>query len=118
MLSIVPVDWVVACMVPLYKSKGDMYECSSFRGISLLSVVGKVYGRVLVNTIRDKTENVIAEVQGGFRRGRGCTDQIFIVLGEGKGMHFAFLDLEKAYDRVGDAMWIVLRLYGIGGILL
>ena len=27
MLSIVPVDWVIACMVPLYKGKGDMYEC-------------------------------------------------------------------------------------------
>ena len=62
-----------------YKGKGDMYECSNFRGISLLSVVGKVYGRVLINRIRDKTENVIAEVQGGFRRGRGCTDQIFTV---------------------------------------
>ena len=45
----------------------------------MLSVEGKVYGRVLINRIRDKTENVIAEVQGGFRRGRGCTDQIFIV---------------------------------------
>ena len=126
MLSIVPVDWVIACMVPLYKGKGDMYECSNFRGISLLSVVGKVYGRVLINRIRDKTENVIAEVQGGFRRGRGCTDQIFTVrqicekyLGKGKDVYFAFLDLEKAYDRVDrDAMWNVLRLYGIGGRLL
>ena len=34
-------------------------------------------------------------------------------------MYFAFLDLEKAYDRVDrDAMWNVLRLYGIGGRLL
>ena len=62
MLSIVSVDWVIACMVPLYKSKGDGHECSNFRGISLLSVVGKVYGRILINGIRDKTENVIAEV--------------------------------------------------------
>ena len=46
MSSIVPVDWVIACMVPLYKGKGDVYERSNFRGISLLSVVGKVYGRV------------------------------------------------------------------------
>ena len=52
-------------MVPLYKGKGDVHECSNFRGISLLSVVGKVYGRILVNRIRDKTENVIAEVQSG-----------------------------------------------------
>ena len=51
MLSIVPVDWVIACMVPLYKGKGDVHECRNFRGISLLSVVGKVYGRVLINSL-------------------------------------------------------------------
>ena len=104
----------------------QQYDCSNFRGISLLSVVGKVYGRVLINRIRDKTENVIVEVQGGFRRGRGCTDQIFIVrqicekyLGKGKDVYFAFLDLEKVYDRVDrDAMWNVLRLCGIGDRLL
>ena len=103
-----------------------MHECSNFRGISLLSVVGKVYGRVLINRIRDRTENVVAEMQSGFRRGRGCTDQIFIVrqicekyLGKGKDVYFAFLDLEKAYDRVDrDAMWSVLRLYGIDVRLL
>ena len=79
MLSVVPVDWVIACMVPLCKGMGDVHECSNFRGISLLSMVRKVYDRVLVNRIRDETENVIAEVQGGFRRGRGCMDQIFVV---------------------------------------
>ena len=59
---------------------------------------------------------MIAEVQSGFRRGRGCTDQIFIVrqicekyLEKGKNVYFAFLDLEKAY---------VLKLYGTGGRLL
>ena len=43
-----------------------MHECSNFRGIYLWSVVGKVYGRMLINRIRGKTENVIAEEQGGF----------------------------------------------------
>ena len=68
---------------------------------------------------------MIAEVQGGFRRER-CADQIFIArqicekyLGKGKDVYFAFLDLEKAYDKVDrDAMWNVLRLHGIGGRLL
>ena len=37
----------------------------------------------------------------------------------GKDVYFAFLDLEKSYDRVDrDAVWNVLRLYGIGGRLL
>ena len=124
--SMVPVDWMCACIVPLYKGKGDVYECGNSRGISLLSVIGKVYGRVLINRIRDKTESVIAEVQGGFRRGRGCTDQTFMVrqicekyVAKGKDVYFAFLDLEKAYDRVDrEAMWKMLRIYGIGGSLL
>ena len=124
--SMVPVDWMCACIVPLYKGKGDVCECGNSRGISLLSVVGKVYGRVLINRIRDKTEDVIAEVQGGFRRGRGCTDQTFMVrqlcekyAAKGKDVYVAFLDLEKAYDRVDrEALWKVLRIYGIGGRLL
>ncbi len=53
--------------------------CSNFRGISLLSVVGKVYGRVLIERIRSKTESVIGEEQCGFRSGRGCVDQLFAV---------------------------------------
>ena len=126
MLSVVPVDWVCACIVPLFKGKGDVFECGNYRGISLLSVVGKVYGRVLINRIRDKTEQVISEVQGGFRRGRGCTDQVFVVrqicekyLAKGKDVYFAFMDLEKAYDRVDrGAMWSVLGMYGVDGKLL
>ena len=53
--------------------------------------------RLRVNRIRDKTENAIAEVQGDFRRGRRCTDQIFIArqicekyLGKGKDVFFIF----------------------------
>ena len=53
--SMVPVDWMCACIVPLFIGKGDVYECGNSRGISLLSMAGKVYGRVLINRIRDKT---------------------------------------------------------------
>ncbi len=41
-----PDDWKKAIIVPLYKGKGSRSECSSNRGISLLSVPGKVYGRI------------------------------------------------------------------------
>ena len=61
-----------------------------------------MYGRILINRTRDKKENVTAEEQSCFRRGRGCTDQIFIVrqicekyLGKGKDVYFAFLDGES-----------------------
>ena len=125
-LSAVPEDWMSGCIVPLFKGKGSRYECKNFRGISLLSVVGKVYGRILINRIREKTERAIWEVQGGFMRGKGCMDQIFIVrtvcekyMAKGKDVYFAFMDLEKAYDRVDrNALWSVLNIYGVGGKLL
>ena len=46
---------VHACIVPLYKENGDKFECSNSRGISLLSVAGKLYGRVLIKRVRAGT---------------------------------------------------------------
>ena len=46
-------DWSGACIVPLYKVKGDKYECTNSRGNSLLSVVGKLHGRILINSNLD-----------------------------------------------------------------
>ena len=66
-------------MVPLYKGKGDKMECGSYRGICLLGVVGKVYGRVLIERVKSITEGRIGEEQGGFRVGRGCVDQAYVL---------------------------------------
>ena len=38
----VPSDWKNAVIVPLFKGKGCKDECKNYRGISLLSVAGKV----------------------------------------------------------------------------
>ena len=61
--------------MPLYKGKGDKCECiqcSNSRSISLLSVVGKLYCRVLIERVIAGTECPIGEGQCGFRQGRGC----------------------------------------------
>ena len=40
-------------------------------------------------------------------------------VGKGKNLYVAYMDLEKAYDRIDrDAMWRVLRMYGVNGSLL
>ncbi len=103
----VPGDWKKAIIVPLYKGKGSRSECSSYRGISLLSVPGKVYGRILTERLREVTEGKVSEDQGGFGKGRGCVDQIFAMkrlvegyLGKHKKLYAALMDLEKEYDRV------------------
>ena len=41
----IPRDWELAIIIPIFK-KGDNRECSNHRGISLLSVPGKLYSRV------------------------------------------------------------------------
>ena len=58
-MGVVPMDWCGACIVPLYKGNGDKCECSNSRGISLLSVVGKIYCRVLIKRFRAGTECAI-----------------------------------------------------------
>ncbi len=52
----VPDDWRKAMIVPIYKGKGSKEECKNYRGISLLSIPGKVYGRVLIERVRKITE--------------------------------------------------------------
>ena len=55
----------------------------------------------------------IDEMQFGFVPGRGTTDAMFIIcqlqekhLAEEKNLFFAFVDLEKAFDRVPrDILW-------------
>ena len=70
-IGVLPTDWRRACIVNLYKGKGDKCECSNSRGISLLSVVGKLFGRVLVKRVRAGTECAIGEEQCGFRQELG-----------------------------------------------
>ncbi len=72
-----PADWTKAIIVPVYKMKGRREDCGSYRGISLLSIPGKVYGKVIIKRVQRLTEEKISEEQGGFRKRRGCVDQIF-----------------------------------------
>ena len=96
------------------------------RGISLLSVVGKLFGRVLIKRVRTGTECAIGEEQCGFRQGRGRMDQVFAVrqvcekyLVNGKDVFWAFMDLEKAYDTIDrHGITQMLRVYGVGEKLL
>ena len=44
-------DWISAGIVPLYKGKGERTECRNYRGISSLSVDGKIYAGILVDRV-------------------------------------------------------------------
>ena len=53
-------DFRGACIImPLYKGKGGKCECCNSRGSSLLSVVGKLFGRVLIKRVGTGAECAI-----------------------------------------------------------
>ncbi len=60
--------------MPLYKGKGNRGECNDYRGMSLLSVPGKIYGRILNERMMKITDKSVGDEQGGFWKGRGCVD--------------------------------------------
>ena len=122
----VPNDWMRAMIVPIYMGQSDRSECKNYREISLLSIPGKVYGRILIEKVCSITEGLIREEQCGFRFGNECVDQVFVMkqmsekfFDKDKSLYVAYMDLEKAYDRIDrEAMWRVLGSYGINGQLL
>ena len=119
-----PQDWKDAAIVTIFK-KGDIKECGNFRGISLLSIPGKVYALLLFDHVSARMEATILEHQAGFRRGRGTTDQLFTlsqILSHATEFdnptHTCFIDLRKAYDTVNrNAMWRILKQSGLSGKL-
>ncbi|KAK3546555.1 hypothetical protein QTP70_027318, partial [Hemibagrus guttatus] len=93
----VPLDWATGVVIPLFK-KGDRRVCSNYRGITLLSLPGKVYSRVLERRVRPVLEGSWEFAQP---------------------VHMCFVDLEKAFDRVPcGILWEVLWEYGVGGEVL
>ena len=72
-----------------------------------MSIVGKVFVRVLNERVKVQTVDKVMYEQEGFRVGRGCVDQVFVVrqvvektIEKDKEAYMAFVDLEKTYDDV------------------
>ena len=103
--------WKKSTLTPIYKGKGDILDCSNYRGIKLLSHTFKIFERIIDKRLRAIIE--VSEIQQGFMPGKSTIDGIFAVRQwiekyreKGKNLCMVFLDLEKAYDRerkCGDA---------------
>ena len=71
-----PQEFKDATIIHLLKCKGSRNSCDNYRGISLLSIAGKILARVLLSTLHLERD-VRPESQCGFRAGRGTADMIF-----------------------------------------
>ncbi|XP_069158537.1 craniofacial development protein 2-like [Procambarus clarkii] len=73
----VPQDLRDANIIILHKNKSDKSDYNNYRGISLLSVVGKRFVRVVLAKLQILAERVYPESQCGFRAERSTTDMVF-----------------------------------------
>ena len=115
----IPDDWNLSFITNCYKGKGDALEWGNYRGLKMLDQVLKIVERVFEVSIREQV--CIDSMQFGFMPGKGTTDAIFILrqlhekhISKKKNLYFAFVDLEKAFDRIPrKVLWWSMRKLGV-----
>ena len=106
----VPDAWNESRVTLLHKGgHKSKKELKNYRPIALADTSGKIFCAIVNERMQRciRNERVFGEEQNGFRYDRRAEDNIFVVnelIGrmkrDGKKVYLAFLDIEKAYDRV------------------
>ena len=75
----VPQEFKDAQIVHIFKRKGDRSVCDDHRGISLLSIPGKILAHIILNPLMQHVNdhNILPRSQCGFRGSRSTMDMIF-----------------------------------------
>ena len=124
----VPHDWSIGLIVPIFKKKGSKFDPNNYRGISLLSCLGKLF-TLCINVRLTKfvtDRNIIGEEQAAFREGYSTMDHAFVLneliniyLHKNKRLYICFIDYQKAFDTINrSALWGKIVENGINGKLL
>ena len=108
-LGFIPHVWKIAVLCILIKPDKLPSQTTSYRPISLLSAIMKLFERVIEKRLRKHLEDngFFSKYQSGFRKSKSTNDHLFrlsqtIMVSFNRGEHViaAFLDVEKAFDNV------------------
>ena len=118
-----PEDMTRGIILPFWKHKGDRLICSNHRGITLLSIPGKLFTLILLARAIPAVRSRRCPEQAGFMPNRSTIDHISAVrLITEKAREFrkdchlliAFIDLKAAFDTVDHAsLWNILKTLGV-----
>jgi hypothetical protein len=118
--GVFPKEWSQSVIIPLFK-KGDANNPENYRGISLLSIVSKIFTSILNKRLYNwaEKEHKICEEQAGFRKSYATVDHVYTLMSMIKKSLFglrkskfyvAFIDYQKAFDSVDrESLWLVLK---------
>ena len=116
----------ISKVVPIYKEKGDILECTNYRPISLLSNINKIIEKLMHKRLYSflNVNKCIYELQFGFRKNHSTNHALIDLTEDIRGSldnnMFAvgvFIDLQKAFDTVDHNILLSkLEHYGIRGI--
>ena len=110
--SYFPDFWKVSSVVPVFKNVGERSTAKNYRPVSLLSVVSKVFEKLVNNRIVDHLENcgLFSDFQCGFRSSRSTADLLTVASDRIARAFSSFgatravvLVISKAFDRVWHA---------------
>lgn len=121
-----PDEWKCAAITPVYKGRGSRQAPSSYRPISLLSVLSKVLERLVCAPLYEHLDKFLPLHQSGFRRHDNTTlqlarivHQIAKAMQDGKMVYACLYDLSKAFDRVWHTGLLAkLAHFGVSGKML
>ncbi|XP_062905812.1 craniofacial development protein 2-like, partial [Mobula hypostoma] len=117
----VPQQLKDASIVHIYKRKGNRQSRDNHRGISLLSIAGKILARVLLNRLLQHLEQgLLPESQCGFRAERGTVDMIFAARQlqekcqeQHSDLFVTFVNLTKTFNTVSrEGLWKIMEKFG------
>ena len=116
----VPVSWLDALICPIHK-KGPKNDPGNFRGVNLLSSVGKLFQIVFRNRLDHWAKDVLIDNQTGFKSGYSTIDNIFVlntllqkIRSQKKKLYVCFVDFKKAFDYVDRTLfWCKLMQIGL-----
>ena len=77
----VPEEWSIGLIVPIFKKKGSKFDTDNYRGITLLSCLGKLFSAIINTRLTKFVENrkIIGEEQAAFREGYSTLDHAFVL---------------------------------------
>ena len=123
--SCFPDCWKVSSVVPMFKNVGEKSTAKNYRSVSLLSVVSKVFEKLVNNRIVDHLEKcgLFSDFHYGFRSSRSTADLLTVVsdriardFNRSGATRAGALDIPKAFYKVWHAGLLHKRKsYGISG---